>query len=134
MGIISYGLRCSETEQFDYNQFRSSTTSTTAIQRSSGTTSEAKKCKVQLKSPIQLIISMFKGVIKPNIPITISLGHSQPLLQQFRRHLGQPPRPKMQSSTKRSIWFSISMFKVFFKTNIPVTIILVHPRPLLQPF
>ena len=46
MGIISYVLRCSEAEYSSYNQFQFSTASTTAILRSSGTTSEAKKCKV----------------------------------------------------------------------------------------
>ena len=55
MGIISYVLRCSETEYASYKQFWSSTASSTAIKRSSGTTSEAKKCKVDLKVNMGII-------------------------------------------------------------------------------
>ena len=55
MGIISYVLRCSETEYSSYNQFWSSTASITAIKRSFGTTSEAKKCKVDLKVNMGII-------------------------------------------------------------------------------
>ena len=99
MGIIFYVLRCSEAEYSSYNQFRSSMASTTAMLRSSGTTFEANKCKVDLKVKMDIIsyvlrcseteyssykqfwsiwvsIYMFLGVPKPNIPVAISLGHS----------------------------------------------------------
>jgi len=44
MGSVFYVLRCSETEYSSYNKFWSSTASITAIKRSFGMTSEAKKC------------------------------------------------------------------------------------------
>ena len=55
MGIIYYVLRCSETEYSSYDQFWSSTASTTAILRSSGWPSRPKSAKFNYKVNMGII-------------------------------------------------------------------------------
>ena len=109
MGIISYVLRCSETEYSSYNQFWSSTASTTAILRSSGMTFEANKCKVQLKGQYGyhfLWSKVFWNRIFKLQSVSVFHGlyysHFEVIWDDLRS-------PKMLSSTKWYIWVSFSM-------------------------
>ena len=161
MGIISYVLRCSETEYSSYNQFWSSTASTTAILRSSGMTFEANKCKVQLKGQYGYhflwskvfwnrifklqSVSVFHGLYYSHFEVILDDLRGQKVQSWLKGQYGyhflcskvfwnrifklQPVLvihglyyshweviwddllgQKVQSSTRRSIWLSISMF------------------------